>query len=323
MKDRPPSKSMPPGVFPPVYIVGPTAAGKTRLGIALAQELNGEIVNADSRQVYRCMDIGTAKATPEERRQAVHHLVDILAPDRSFSLGMFLALARQTITEIGQRGALPIVVGGTGQYIHALQEGWEVPEVAPDPEFRLKLEAEVLEKGAEPVYQRLKSIDPRRAAELDPRNVRRLIRALEIHHATGNIPSSYGKQAERAVPGLTLGISLERERLYRRIDRRVDAMMAQGFLDEAKKLTELGYSLGKGPLDCPGYRELGQYLNGQVSLDQAVQGTKFQTHRLARRQYSWFKPGDPRIRWLDGEAGDLSEAAAELINQSFRAKSSR
>ncbi len=275
------------------------------MGVELAQKLNGEIINADSRQVYRHMDIGTAKPTSDEQRLAPHHLLDLLPPDENFNLGTFLSLAKEAIASIQGQGKLPIVVGGTGQYIWALLQGWDVPEVPPDEAFRKHLESEAAESGHEVLHRRLQSIDPHRASELDPRNVRRVIRALEMYHVTGTTPSSFRKAKGKAMPGLVIGLTLEREHLYDRIDRRVDQMMQDGFLEEAKSLTEMGYCLGQGPLACPGYRELGIYLAGEIPLEEAIQRTKFQTHRLARRQYTWFKQGDPRISWLDGDSEDL------------------
>ncbi len=300
---------------PIIFLVGPTAVGKTRLAISLAQRLNGEIINADSRQVYRHMDIGTAKPTPEEQSQAPHHLLDLLPPDRSFSLGSFLSLARQAIIGISGRGHLPIVAGGTGQYVWALQEGWAVPEVPPDAGFRERCQQTAATAGNQSLYRRLQKIDAQRAAELDPRNLRRIIRALEIHHVTGHLPSDY-RRREEELPGsggggLTVGLTLERAALYERIDRRIDRMMRGGLLAEARNIAAMGYPLGTGPLACPGYRELGQYLNGETSLEEAVQRTKFQTHRLARRQYTWFKPDDPRIHWLDADNPALDELAWE------------
>ena len=295
-----------------IYIIGPTATGKTALGIAMAQRLGGEIVNADSRQVYRYLDIGAAKPTPEEQNQAVHHLLDLLPPDENFSLGMFLSLARTTIADLQERRQLPILVGGTGQYAWALYEGWNVPEIAPDLALRRQLEAEAAEKGAAELHRRLQSIDLARAGQLDPRNVRRVIRALEIHHLTGQLPSDTGRKDADGRPGLVIGLTMERSRLYQRIDRRFDRMMEQGFLEEAQRIAGMGYRLGQGPLACPGYRELGQHLAGEISLDEAVERAKFQTHRLARRQYTWFKLSDPRIRWLDAESPDLLQQALAL-----------
>ncbi len=297
-----------------VAIVGPTGVGKTKLAVSLARRLNGEIINADSRQVYRRMDIGTAKPTPEERSLAPHHLLDLLDPDQNFDLGSFLSSARELIAEIQGRDHLPMVVGGTGQYIWALLEGWTVPAVPPDPEFRQAKLLEAQSKGEGALHQELQQIDPQRAAELDPRNLRRLIRALEIYHISGITPSQHRDRTQEAVNALIIGLSLEREELYRRIDARVDGMVDAGLVEEVRRLAELGYRLGEGPLDSPGYRELGQYLAGEISITEAVQRTKFQTHRLARRQHGWFKADDPRIRWLDVSDPQSEERAAGLVD---------
>lgn len=298
-----------------VYIVGPTATGKTQLALSLAQQLGGEIINADSRQVYKYMDIGTAKPTQEERAQVPHHLFDLLTPAENFSLGRFLSLARKAVDDISRRNALPIVVGGTGQYVWALREGWEVPPGSPDNTYRIELERVAADQGTHVLYERLQAIDPKRAAELDSRNVRRVIRALEIHHITGELPSELPAVSGQGLEGLVVGLNMERNLLYGRIDRRVDQMMDNGFLEEARELAAMGYVLGEGCLACPGYRELGQYLSGEVSLDDAAQRTKFQTHRLVRRQYTWFKPSDSRITWLDGLDPELTHTAVNLAAQ--------
>ncbi len=298
-----------------LYIVGPTATGKTQLALSLAQQFGGEIINADSRQVYRYMDIGTAKPTAEERALVPHHLFDLLTPSESFSLGSFLSLARAAIADIRGRGCLPIVAGGTGQYIWALRERWDVPEVAPDHDFRSR-QLEMAEKeGSWALHQRLQELDPVRASEVDPRNVRRVIRALEIHHVTGKVPTEFRKRSGEEVNSPVIGLTMARDLLYDRIDQRVESMMESGFLDEARNLARMGYTLGEGPLACPGYRELGQYLAGELSLEDAVQRTKYQTHRLARRQHSWFKSNDPRISWLNGTSPNLEGEAANLAAQ--------
>ena len=298
-----------------LYIVGPTATGKTQLAISLAHQLGGEIVNADSRQVYRYMDIGTAKPTPEERTQVPHHLFDLLTPAENFSLGSFLSLARTAIDGISQRNSLSIVVGGTGQYVWALRDGWEVPAVPPDNRYRIELETLARDQGSQVLFQRLQLIDPKRASELDPRNVRRVIRALEIHNVTGMAPSDIQAVSSQGIEGLVIGLTMERDLLYERIDRRVDQMMDNGFLDEARNLSALGYTLGEGCLACPGYKELGQFLAGEMCLEDAIQKTKFQTHRLVRRQYTWFKPNDSRINWLDGLDPELTNTALNLVSQ--------
>ena len=309
-------------MYPPapplLAIVGPTAVGKTRLAVALGEQFGGEIINADSRQVYRHLDVGTAKPTSLERSRAPHHLLDILDPDDPFSLGEFLTLARELIPEVRRRGHQPIVAGGTGQYVWALLEGWRVPVVPPDPDFRASKLREAEAQGGAVLHAELRAIDPQRAGELDPRNLRRVIRALEIHRYTGSPPSALGKGGRRPVTALILGLTMERARLYQRIDERVDQMMEQGFLEEVEQLSKLGYRLGQGSLASPGYRELGQHLEGELSLDEAVQRTKYQTHRLARRQYTWFKPEDHRIRWLNAQDLNVDEQAAHLVEEYLR-----
>ena len=301
---------------PVLFIVGPTGVGKTGLAVALAQRFQGEIVNADSRQVYRHMDIGTAKPTAVERRKAPHHLLDFvdpLDPDRSFGLGSFLPLAVGAIAEIRGRGRLPMVVGGTGQYIWALLEGWDVPEVPPDPDFRHAKLVELEQDGALALHQELHRIDPQRAAELDPRNARRVIRALEVHHTTGRPPSDFVRRSGPMTATCVLGLTMDRAELYRRIDDRVDRMIADGLEDEVRGLAAMGLTMGQGPLASPGYVEMGQYLAGDISLSEAVQRTKFRTHRLVRRQYTWFKLGDPRITWLDAAVSELEDRAAAEV----------
>ena len=299
---------------PFICVVGPTAVGKTALAVSLARQFGGEVVNADSRQVYRGMTIGTAKPTDAERAAAPHYLVDILDPSDSFGLGLFLDHAAAALRDIRERGRLPIVCGGTGQYVWALVDGQRVPAAPPDPEFRAELEAEAARLGAGSLHRRLAEADPARAAALDARNVRRVIRALEIHHVTGRRPSEFQPVATPSAHALVLGLTMPRDALYRRIDERVDRMMQDGFLPEVENLAAAGYPAGHGALDSPGYRELGQYLDGGLSLEEAVRRTKTQTHRLARRQYAWFKPADPRIHWLDADGPALPERAAEAVS---------
>ena len=287
--------------------------GKTRLAVALARRLGGEIINADSRQVYRYMDIGTAKPAPEEQSQVPHHLLDILDPNQDFGLGSFLSLARSIIREIHDSGGLPIVAGGTGQYIWALLEGWQVPKVPPDPEFRKAKEIEAEQYGPVALHRTLQQVDPQRAAQLDPRNVRRVIRALEVYQSEQRGLSGSPRQTGPMADVLMIGLNLDRRELYRRIDDRIDRMLDAGLLEEVRRIAAMGYPTGIGALASPGYRELGQFLSGEIALDEAVQRTKFQTHRLARRQNTWFKLNDPRIQWLDADSPDLEERAAGLV----------
>lgn len=282
-----------------VAIVGPTAVGKTALAIQLAQRFGGEIVNADSRQVYIGMDIGTAKPTADELRAARHHLIDIRKPDTPLSLGEYLPLARACVEDIFTRGKLPVVCGGTGQYVWAMLEGWDVPAIPPDVGFRAQLEQRAAAEGTRVLWNELNAADPQRAVSIGPHNTRRIIRALEILHSTGEQVSATRRSAEPPYRALIIGLTAERASLYRRIDDRFDMMMSQGLLDEARRLAVAGYELGHGPLSGVGYTQLGQYLAGEISLDEAIDRSKSRTHRLVRRQYTWFKPSDRRIKWLD------------------------
>ncbi|MDA0262593.1 MAG: tRNA (adenosine(37)-N6)-dimethylallyltransferase MiaA [Chloroflexi bacterium] len=299
---------------PLIAVVGPTAVGKTRLAIELCQRFGGEVINADSRQVYRGMEIGTAKPTPEERFQAPHHLLDLLDPPEPFGIGMFLPLAAQAAFDIAGRGRLPILAGGSGQYIWAMLEGQTVPSVPPDLELRAELEREAEESGSQALHDRLRRIDPVRADAIDHRNVRRVVRALEIYRTTNRKPSEFVPDTSISSHHLVIGLTMDRQALYQRIDERVDAMMAAGFLAEVERLAQAGFPMGRGALDCPGYRELGQHLEGKLPLEDAVSRTKTQTHRLVRRQYTWFKAADPRIRWLDASAPDAASQARELVS---------
>lgn len=282
-----------------IAVVGPTAVGKTALAIALAQRFDGEIVNADSRQVYTGMNIGTAKPTQTELRGARHHLIDIRSPDTPISLGEYLPLACESIESITARGKLPILCGGTGQYVWALLEGWRVPRVPPDADFRARLERRLAADDPVPLWEELRQLDPDRAATIDPQNPRRIIRALEILNATGRQVEAAGRSPNLPYRSLVLGLTADREVLYGRTDSRFDAMMDNGLLDEARCLAAAGHALGSGALSGVGYTELGYYLRGEMTLDEAVSRAKTRTHRLVRRQYTWFKPTDPRIVWLD------------------------
>ena len=300
--------------LPLIAVVGPTAVGKTTLAVVLGQRFGGEVLNADSRQVYRGLDIGTAKPTPEEISKTPHHLLDLLEPSEHFGLGAFLPLAHEATANMADRGGLPIVAGGTGQYVWAMLEGQTVPAVPPDQELRASLENVAENQGAQTLHDRLREVDPARADALDPRNVRRVVRALEIFYTTNQKPSELVQSAPTAGACLIIGLTMDRKSLYRRIDDRVDAMMESGFLAEVERLADAGYPMGRGALDSPGYRELGLYINGELSLADAVSRTKTQTHRLARRQYTWFKLSDPRIQWLDASVSGVAERASELVS---------
>ena len=280
---------------PLLVILGPTAVGKTSLSLALAVAQGGEIVSADSRLLYKGMDIGTDKPGQEARRRVRHHLIDICRPDETVTLGQYQRLAYGRIENILQRGCLPILAGGTGQYVRAVVEGWGIPEVPPQEELRHALVA----LDGEELFRWLQQLDPASAESIDPRNTRRLIRALEVTLVTGRpISALQSKQ----VPEYTIkliGLTCEREELYRRIDLRVDRMMAEGLLDEVERLRQRGYGRELPSMSGLGYRQLWAYLAGESTLDKAVERIKFETHRYVRQQYTWFRPGDPHITWFD------------------------
>jgi tRNA dimethylallyltransferase len=285
-----------------IAIVGPTASGKTALAIELARRLAGETLGADSRQVYRGMDIGTAKPTLDEQTAAPHHLIDIVNPDEPFSLARWLELAHAQLDDIWSRGKQPLLVGGTGQYVWALIEGWRVPQVPPQNEWRDEMES----RPAVELVEELRRVDPAAGQFIDPRNVRRVIRALEVQQATGK-PFSYWRAKEPpAFDTLIIGLRLSREELYRRIDDRVDSMVQGGLMDEVRELLEGGYSRDLPSMSGIGYGEMCGHIAGETDVESAIARTKTGTHRLARHQNAWFKGGDERIRWVD--AGDTKTA---------------
>ncbi len=296
-----------------IAIVGPTGVGKSRLALKLAQTFDGEIVSADSRQVYRHMDVATAKPSREELALVPHHLVDIVNPDESFSLAQYQELAYRAIDDIQQRQKLPIFVGGSGLYVWSVVEDWGVPRVPPDPDFRRRLEARAAAGGGDELYCELERIDPVAAGRIDKRNVRRVIRALEIRRGTK--PSVRQPQPKRAPPYNTLliGLTADRAELYRRIDLRVDKMIEQGLVQEMKRLTDMGYGLDLPAMSGIGYRQIGMFLGGDLTLEAATEQIKFESHRFVRHQYNWFGLKDDRIQWFDitGEAGSEITALVE------------
>lgn len=295
-------------------IVGPTAVGKTDLALRIAARFDAEIIGADSRQVYRHMDIGTAKPTPAQLSAVPHHLVDIIYPDDDFSLGMFLDLSKEAILNANRIGKTPILVGGTGQYIMALLENWNVPVVPPNPELRRELDDTLQSRGIDGLLSRLKNLDPDALNRVDAANPRRVIRAIEVAAAQGSreyAPRRLAPWFDSAV----IGLGMERAALYRRADDRVDRMMADGFLAEVERLLAMGYDPDLPSMSGIGYHELADHLLNGADLSDAVQRTKFRTHRYIRRQSNWFRPNDPRIRWFEPAQSDSAiECAAKWID---------
>jgi len=279
-------------------LVGPTATGKTALSFGLAERLPVEVVSADSRMVYRWMNIGTAKPSAEERARVPHHLVDVADPDEHYSLALYQQQALAAIQRIHRRGRLPVLVGGTGLYIRAVCDGLQIPAVPPDPAYRAALEARAARDGWQALQADLAAVDPESAARIEARNVRRVIRALEVHHATG-VPFS-AWQRRRPVPFETLfiGLDLPRDLLYERINRRVEEQIDAGLIQEVRGLVERGYDSSYPSMTGFGYRELARLLGGKLNRETAIDQYKQATRRYARRQLTWFRP-DERITWLD------------------------
>ncbi len=296
-----------------VAVVGPTAVGKSDLAMRLARRIDGEIVSADSRQVYRGMDVGTAKPPLADQEEVTHHLVDIVDPDEEYSLAVFLRQARVSIDDIVKRRRMPIVVGGTGQYVWGLLEGWQVPEVPPDEHLRRELERQADAEGVQALYDELTRLDPETAARVDARNPRRVIRALEVYHSTQELATSAVKQPPPFEP-LIVGLTLERRELYERIDERTEAMMQAGWVEEVRGLLDQGYHLDLPSMSSVGYRELARHLAGETTQEEAVERIKGRTHRFARQQYNWFRLDDERIHWFRSTREGTAEAV-EMVEQ--------
>ena len=287
-----------------IVIAGPTASGKTGLALHLANRLDGEIVSADSRQVYRFMDIGTAKPGPELRSAVIHHCIDICDPDQYFSAGEYSRIARTTVRDILKRDKQPVVAGGSGLYIQALIDGVFSGNYR-DPDIRRRLKEEAQQKGLQALYTRLRKQDPDYASRIHENDQRRIVRALEVCEMSGR-PVSRIRQEETVPAGFPFrmfGLRWKRDVLYRRIESRVDRMMASGLRDEVEFLLNRGYSLEDNALDSVGYKEMIAHLKGRLSLDEAVDQIKRNTRRYAKRQMTWFRR-DPRILWIDLE-GDI------------------
>jgi tRNA dimethylallyltransferase len=295
-----------------VAVVGPTAVGKTALSIELAQRLGGEIISADSRLVYRGMDIGTAKPTPQERAQIPHHLIDVVDPDQAFSLGAYRKAALAAIEDIHRRGQLPMLVGGTGQYLTAVLEGWLPPPAPADRSLRNELEALAEVRGPQALHARLAKVDPDRAQAIDPRNVRRVVRALEIYHTTGVRPSQARHKQPPPFDSFRAGLIRPRVELYARIDRRMDEMLQAGWLREVEALLERGLDPEAPSMSAIGYRQLARVVRGEQPLEDAVRQIRRATRQFVRRQANWFKADDPSIAWFTMEDGVVDAIEARL-----------
>ncbi len=291
-----------------VAVVGATGTGKSDVAVAIAEACNGEVVSADAYQVYRGLDIGTAKATPAMRARVPHHLLDIAEPDDPLTLARFLDAANAALDDVWSRGRLPVLAGGSGQYVWALLEGWQVPRIAPDAALRAELEALAAQHGPEALVQRLAAVDPEAASRLDPRNPRRLIRAIEVVTASGRTLAACQTRQPIDADVLVVGLRVDRETLYARLDARAEAMLDAGFVDEVMRLRAAGYGETSPVRGGVGYHEVSAYLDGQYDFEEMKRRLKNANHRLVRRQGAWFREDDPRIRWIDGDAPAAARA---------------
>lgn len=283
-----------------LVLVGPTAVGKTKLSLELAQTCNCEIISGDSMQVYRGMDIGTAKATAEERALVPHHLIDIHEPDYPFSVAEFQERAIGLIGEISGRGKLPFIVGGTGLYVESVCYGYQFAETGNDDAFREEQRAFALEHGDEALHRKLQEVDPETAQRLHPNDQRRVIRALEMFHTTGmRMSEQLAAQKKQSPYELCIvGLTMDRGLLYKRIEQRIDDMLEQGLVGEVKQLLDRGYGTNLISMQGLGYKEIAAYLLGTYSLEEAVELLKRDTRRFAKRQLSWFRHMK-EIQWVD------------------------
>jgi len=294
-----------------IAIIGPTGIGKSRLGLSIARDCNGEIISADSRQVYRYMDTGTAKPAREEMDEIPHHLVDIINPDESFSLANFIDMAGRTIEEVAGRGKLPLLVGGSGQYVWAVLEGWQIPRTQPDAGLRQELESRAVNEGTGKLLSEIARLDPAAAERVDSKNPRRVIRALEIALTGGKPPLIKNPLYDY----LAIGLTAPRVALYEIIDQRVDAMIQKGFVEEVQWLIKKGYGPALPSMSGIGYAQITACLAGKTSLEEAIKRIKFESHRLVRMQYNWFSPNDERIQWYDIMQPGWMERATEQVKR--------
>lgn len=306
-----------------LILVGPTAVGKTDISIELARELNGEIISADSRQIYRFMNVGTAKPTAEQLAAVPHHFIDILNPDERYSAGRFAEEARAKIRELLARHKQPIVVGGSGLYIRALLDGLAEPKVA-DEAVKQSLKKRVEEEGLHVLFERLREVDAETAERLNATDRQRILRALEVYEITGEPYSRFIQKAATpaSFASLQIGLSRERRVLYERIEKRVDAMLAAGFVEEVRHLQEMGYHRELNAMQTVGYKEVFMYLSGELEYDSMVALIKQKSRNYAKRQMTWFRK-DSRIAWLDLDRYGSSEALCDAIKKLFLTRGER
>lgn len=298
-----------------VIIAGPTASGKTAAGIEVAKRLNGEIISADSMQIYKYMDIGSAKPTLEEMQGISHHMIDVVYPDEEFSVALFRKLAGELIEDISSRGKLPIIVGGTGLYINSLACPLDFTEVAYDLEYREYLDKLAFERGNQYIHEMLKDIDYESYERIHPNNTKRVIRALEVYKNTGKTISLYQKESREKDIDYNIayiGLTMDRAKLYDRINKRVDKMFHMNLVGEVKNLLKMGYNKNMNSMQGIGYKEVIDYINGLYTLEEVMDIIKQSSRRYAKRQLTWFRR-ESRIHWVDIDRFDSFEAVIENI----------
>jgi tRNA dimethylallyltransferase len=288
-----------------LVIVGPTGVGKTQAALELAERSGAQILSADSRQIYRYMDIGTAKPSPKERKRVKHYFIDIVNPDQTYTAGDYGQQARQQLQDLFRREKTPIVVGGSGLYLRALLDGFS-PELLSDPEIKNQLVAELKISGSIELHRRLREVDPQAAERIHPHDSQRILRALEVFQITGkkisglqNVPP----QDKLEFTPLVVGLNMERRKLYQRIEQRVERMIEEGLVEEVKKLLEMGYDKDLNSLKTVGYKEVFPLLEGGRALKETVEEIKKNSRRYAKRQLTWFCK-DPKVRWIENFSGD-------------------
>jgi len=296
-------------------ITGPTAVGKTQLSLEIVGSLNGEIISADSRLFYKGLDIGTAKPSRNERKVVKHHLIDIADPDETLSLSVFQQSVYSICEKLWGEGKVPFLVGGTGQFIRAIIEGWVIPPQYPNEEMRGILELWGEKIGPENLHEKLRLLDPKAAEKMDARNLRRIIRAFEVIFSTGKMFSDQRKKQKFGFKFKVIGLTRDREELYQRVDERIVQMFENGFVDEVRALLDQGYHPELPALSAIGYKEVIGYLQGNIRLDEVVLLMKRRTRSYIRRQANWFKLKDERIKWFEMHDGVGQEVLDYIISK--------
>ena len=294
-----------------VVIVGPTASGKTAVSIELAKKINGEIISADSMQIYKYMDIGTAKPTLDEMQGIKHYMLDVVMPDETFNVAKYKSMAESAIEEILKKGKVPIIVGGTGLYVNTLVDGIEFADVPGDEEYRNELIEKGYREGAMSIYKELEKVDSESAKKIDPNNIRRVARALEIYKVTGKTETQLDIESRKEVKYdyRLFGMEWDRETLYNRIDLRVDKMIEAGLIDEVRNVTEK-FKISNTAVQGLGYKEVIEFLNGNISYEEMIEKLKLETRHYAKRQLTWFRR-DKRIKWIKPD----ENATCVIINE--------